>query len=75
MAGINQPTAKPTNKLSAATLAAAFVEVVWIVLTNFAPDYAHPDLKSAVTPVVVFLIGYYLVKDEPNTVPDYNGEL
>ena len=62
---INQPTANPTRKLSAATIALALVELLWVLLVNFAPGYADPNLKAALTPVVVFLVGYW-VKDEPN---------
>ena len=62
---VSQPTINPTRKLSAATIALAVVELLWVLLVNFAPSYADPNLKAALTPVVVFLVGYW-VKDEPN---------
>lgn len=62
---VSQPTKFPTRKLSAATIALAIVELAWVLLVNFAPSYADPNLKAAITPVVVFLVGY-MVKDEPN---------
>lgn len=62
---VSQPTAMPTRKLSAATVALATVELLWVLLVNFAPSYADPNLKAAITPVVVFLVGY-MVKDEAN---------
>lgn len=62
---VSQPTSNPTRKLSAATIALAAVELAWVLLVNFAPSYADPNLKAAITPVVVFLVGY-MVKDAPN---------
>jgi len=62
---VSQPTVNPTRKLSAATIALAVVELLWVLLVNIAPSYADPNLKAALTPVVVFLVGY-MVKDEPN---------
>lgn len=62
---VSQPTLNPTRKLSAATIALAAVELAWVLLVNFAPSYADPNLKAALTPVVVFLVGY-LVKDDAN---------
>lgn len=62
---VNQPSANPTRKLSAATIALAVVELAWVLLINFAPSFADPNLKAAVTPLVVFLVGY-MVKDAPN---------
>lgn len=62
---VSQPTANPTRKLSAATIALAVVELAWVLLVNFAPAFADPNLKAALTPLVVFLVGY-MVKDEPN---------
>lgn len=62
---VSQPTLNPTRKLSAATIALALVELAWVLLVNFAPSYADPNLKAALTPVVVFLVGY-VVKDDAN---------
>lgn len=70
MATINQPTLNPTNKLSAATVAAAAVSVVGLVLRNLAPEWYDPDVLAAVLPVVVFATGY-LIKDKPNVTPSF----
>lgn len=65
MGTVNQPTWNPTNKLNAATVAAAAVSVVGLILRNLAPEWYDPDVLAAVLPVVVFAAGY-LVKDKPN---------
>lgn len=62
-----QPTLNPTRKLSAAVVAVALMEVFWVVLTNLFPSYADPSLKAALTPVVVFVAGYF-IKDEATPV-------
>ena len=62
---VSQPTLKPTNKLSAAAIAAAVIELAWVIVSNFWPQYADPNLKAALTPLVVFAVAYF-VKDEAN---------
>lgn len=62
---VNQPTANPTNKLTAATAAAALVSVVGLILKNVAPGWYDPDVLLNVTPMIVFALGY-IVKDKPN---------
>lgn len=62
-----QPTLNPTRKLSAAVVAVAVMEVLWVILNNLAPTWADPSLKAALTPVIVFIAGY-LIKDEATPV-------
>ena len=62
---INQPSSQPTNKLTAATLAAAIIPAWGLIMRNLAPDWYDPELMLAMTPIVVYLCGY-LIKDEPN---------
>lgn len=73
---VNQPTLNPTRKLSAAVVAVAAMEVFWVILNNLAPTWADPSLKAALTPVVVFLAGYF-IKDEAQPVTaatlEYDG--
>lgn len=71
---INQPTVAPTRKLGAATIAAVIVSGTALVVRNVWPDWYDDALWHAMTPVVAFIVGY-VVRDEPNTVHDFNGEL
>jgi len=68
MATVNQPTTRPTNKLTAATLGSALVAVAAVITDNLAPSWSDPKMWAAITPVVVFACGY-LVKDKPNVEP------
>lgn len=67
---VKQPTAAPTNKLTAATIGAALVAVGKAVAENYAPGWSDPDLWLNLSPIVVFLCGYFLVKDKPNVILD-----
>ena len=73
---VKQPSAiNPTRKLSAAVVAVAVMELLWVVLSNVAPSWADPSLKASLTPVVVFIVGYF-VHDAPNvdmSGPPYDG--
>lgn len=62
---VSQKSALPTRKLSAATIGAALVAVSGLVVRNLAPDWYDPDVWLALTPIVVFALGY-LVRDEAN---------
>lgn len=62
MATVDQPTANPTNKLTAATLAGAAMAILSLVIRNEAPQWYDPDVMVALSPVVAFLAGY-LVRD------------
>lgn len=64
---ITQTTVNPTAKLNAATIAAAMVSVVGLVLRNVAEGWYDPDVMAAILPIAVFLAGY-LVKDDANVV-------
>lgn len=65
MATVNQPTANPTNKLTAATIAAAAVSWSGVVVRNLWPEWYDPEAWAAAMPFVVLLVGYF-VKDAPN---------
>ena len=64
---IYQPSSQPTNKLTAATLAAALVPATGLILRNVFPDWYDPDVMIGMTPIMVYLFGYF-IKDEPNVV-------
>jgi hypothetical protein len=64
---IVQPSMNPTNKLSAATISVAVVELSRFLVQHFAPEFYDAGLWSALTPMVVFAVGYF-VKDEANIV-------
>lgn len=66
---VNQPSLNPTNKLTAATLAAAMMEVSRVIVMNYAPEWYSPELWSALTPIMVFAMGW-LIKDKPNVVTE-----
>lgn len=66
-ATVVQPTANPTRKLSAAVIGAAFMAVAGLIVKNAAPDWYDPDVFAAITPIVIFALGYY-VRDRPNVV-------
>lgn len=64
---ISQPSANPTNKLTAAVVGVAVVEVARVALANFAPGWSDPAMWTALSPVIVFLCGWF-VPDAPNIV-------
>ena len=66
MDNATQPTANPTNKLTAAMAAAAAVSVLGLALKNLLPGWYDPETLMNVTPVVVLAFGYF-IKDRPNT--------
>lgn len=72
MATVTQPTSNPTNKLSAVTVAVIVIEVAWVIIQNVWPTWASYELKAALMPLVVFLVGYQ-VKDAPNVAPEFTG--
>lgn len=65
---VNQPGSNPTNKLTAATLVSAAMSIVGLILRNLAPEWYDPEVMMQVTPAVVFLVGYLLIRDAPNVV-------
>lgn len=64
---VAQSSVNPTNKLSAATVAAAAVSITGLALRNLAPGWYDPDVMTAVLPIIVFATGW-LVPDRPNVV-------
>lgn len=62
---VNQPTALPTNKLSAATTATAIMSVAGLVVQNIWPSWYSQEVWAAMLPVVVFVVGWF-VSDAPN---------
>jgi hypothetical protein len=62
---VNQPTAKPTNKVAAATIAAGVAEVSRLIIQNIWPEWYDAGTWAALTPVLVLALGYF-VKDEAN---------
>ena len=62
---VNQPSSQPTNKLTAATLGAALVPALGLVIQNLWPSWYDPTVLMGLTPIVVYLLGYF-IKDEPN---------
>lgn len=67
MATINQPTINPTNKLTASVVAVAVIELARVLVHNFLPGFDDAGLWTALSPVAVFLVGYF-IKDEANVV-------
>ncbi|TPM38149.1 hypothetical protein [Mesorhizobium sp. B2-3-4] len=65
MATVTQPTIRPTNKLTAATIAAAAVSVSGVVVRNLWPSWYDAETWATLLPVAVFAVGY-LVRDEAN---------
>lgn len=67
MATINQPTINPTNKLTASVVAIAIIELARVLTHNFWPSFDDAGLWTALSPLAVFFIGYF-IKDEQNVV-------
>ncbi|TGQ69857.1 hypothetical protein EN829_013205 [Mesorhizobium sp. M00.F.Ca.ET.186.01.1.1] len=65
MATVNQPSIRPTNKLTAATIAAAVVSVSGVFVRNVWPSWYDPETWATLLPIAVFAVGYF-IKDAPN---------
>lgn len=65
MNAVNQPSAIPTNKLTAAMLAASAAGVVKAVVVHAWPHFADPVIWEPLPYVLGFAVGYF-VKDRPN---------
>ena len=63
--GVTQPNLNPTNKLGAATAAAAAMSALQWILEFIWPDMPNEQLVVGLTPMVVFAAGW-LIKDAPN---------
>ena len=73
---VTQGSNNPTNKLTAAVVGVAIVEVARTALANFAPGWSDPAMWTALSPVIVFACGWF-VPDAPNimvVVDDQKGE-
>ncbi len=64
-ATVSQPTALPTNKLTAATLAASLASLIEMLVTRQFPGLADPTIWAPVAPLMAFVVGYF-VKDRAN---------
>lgn len=62
---VNQASANPTNKLTAATVTSAFMGVLALALKNLAPEWYDPETMLALVPVASYLAGW-LIRDKPN---------
>jgi hypothetical protein len=62
---VNQASANPTNKLSAATVAAALMGLLGLALRNLAPQWYDQEVLVGLLPVVVYAAGWF-IKDAPN---------
>lgn len=67
MATVNQPTPNPTNKLTAAIIAAAAVAIGQSLLDLFYPGIFDAKFWGAMYPVAVWGAGF-VVRDEATTV-------
>ena len=67
---VNQPTARPTNKLTTATIyAGAITALIAAAVDYFWPGFGSPVLWAALSPAIGLVLGYF-VKDAPNVVSD-----
>lgn len=64
---VTQPTINPTNKLTAATIAAALVSFSGLVVRNLAPTWYDEAVWASLTPLLIFVVGWF-VPDQPNVV-------
>lgn len=64
---INQPSANPTNKLTAVTVSGVVVSALSLIIKNMLPDWYDPELMLNLSPVVLLIVGWF-IKDNPNIV-------
>jgi hypothetical protein len=68
---VTQPSANPTNKLTAATVTGFIVAFIQFLVTQLAPQYAgilqDPTVVSIETTVAAFIAGW-IVKDRATMV-------
>lgn len=64
---VNQGNANPTNKLTAAVVAAAVISLSRTITSHFWPEFSDPSLWDAMLPVVVYFAGF-VVRDSANVV-------
>ena len=63
---VDQPTANPTRKLTAAILAASLTSVAKAIITHEYPYLGDPIICEPL-PIVIAAIAGYIIKDAPNT--------
>lgn len=66
METVNQPSALPTRKLTAAMASASIAGIVKAFVINSWPQFADPVIWEPLPYVIGFAVGW-LVKDRPNT--------
>ncbi|MFA5899572.1 MAG: hypothetical protein WC829_10710 [Hyphomicrobium sp.] len=62
---VTQASINPTNKLTAATLSVALLNVVRVIIEGVWPNTTDQAMWIALDPVAVFLVGWF-IKDEAN---------
>ncbi|RWB05479.1 MAG: hypothetical protein EOQ39_22350 [Mesorhizobium sp.] len=65
MRTVRQPSALPTNKLTAAMVSASAAGIVKALVVHNFPDFADPAIWEPLPYLVGGLVGYF-VKDTPN---------
>lgn len=73
METVNQPSANPTNKLTAATVAAAVVSFSGLVVRNLWPTWYDAEVWAAMMPLAVFAAGWF-IRDRPNVPVEERAE-
>lgn len=68
METVSQPSARPTNKLTAAVIGTALVEVARVGIGYVIPEFGDQTMWIALAPIVVYATGWF-VKDKPNVQP------
>lgn len=63
---VKQPTANPTNKLTAAMVASVVMELSKLIVKNVWPQYYEEALWVALTPLAIVGAGYF-IRDTANT--------
>lgn len=62
---VSQPSLNPTNKLSAATIAAAVVALAQAIVVKNWPEFSDPQIWAAAYPLSVLVAGWF-TPDKPN---------
>ena len=65
MATVPQPSALPTNKLTAAMVSASLAGIVKAFVLHRYPDFAEPAIWEPLPYVFGFFVAYF-VRDRPN---------
>ncbi|PAQ00894.1 hypothetical protein LRP31_25395 [Mesorhizobium mediterraneum] len=65
MATVEQPSALPTNKLTAAMASASIAGIIKALILHQFPDFAEPAIWEPLPYLVGGVVGWF-VKDKPN---------